>query len=258
MEQSTNNIALLLSRVPQSGVLRGESGAPLLEMVLFVPVAFLFLFMAVDAGYAYIEQAALADALRSGLNSEKSCLAASTLEPIADPSEISPNIPRAQLEQVVKCMAANIAGSIASSSGLPLSDYKVDVTPVVLRIDPTNGTLLSYSAQPISLDASVAGTFNISRMVPEYPVKQRDDYISEQLASQIGVAPTRYSIPLGVSALSISAANSSVRYLNSTVLIYGEVTSLTRGIARSYAKGLLGRFFALQLQELRSLRLQVS
>ena len=48
---------------------RFEKGNAILEMVLFVPLALFFLFIAIDAGLSLTQRAGVQDAFRSGVNS---------------------------------------------------------------------------------------------------------------------------------------------------------------------------------------------
>lgn len=242
-------------KLPRFTLFRSQLGSPSMEMVLCTPLALLFLFVAIDGGLAFIEKAALSDALRSGLNTEGIC---DSYKGQLTPDGTGQFVVGADLTQFVQCVSGEIRKNIIqtrpSGSGAAMSDFKVTLQPVILDMDPQNGHFLRYRF--IAPEVQV-GSFDIHTASPSYPLKSKDTFVGELLSEEADAPVSRYASPVGVSYSATDPGSSALRFMPQSLLLYGEITALTRGINHSYVSRILGRLYALQKQDFRLLRSQL-
>lgn len=238
----------------QSAILRhlffgSERGTPSFEFLLYLPIALLFLFVATDAGLNFLERAALSDALRSGLNSEALCVR--RIETARAAESLSPLPAASHAIEVASCIASEISNTVIHQSrfGTPLTagDFRLTISLVTLNIDRGNGTLTGVSVDALPLSDSLAGTLNLADRVPSFPLRQQEDFISDELRDDWGRAPSRFALP----------ASESSRYLETTIGIYAELAAVSRGTNSMVLRSVIGRTFAVQLQGFSPLRIQL-
>jgi TadE-like protein len=241
-----------------------ETGNAMMEMLLFSPIAFLFLFGVVDGGFAYLERSAIADAIKSGLNSEQISWDgenylnsdSQTLN-IEDDHSLSLNTESTQriIHNIGEQIRKNIETRSALSNLITEKLFLIKVTPVLLSIDPETGSLTNYEVLSTSYQHPTPATFNIQSSVPSFNYIDAQTYLKEMLPENSEASS--YAIPIGRAYEVTNSFNPTSRYLDQAVVAYVEVTALTRGIGRDHVKSIIGRFYALEEQYLLPIRAQL-
>ncbi len=241
-----------MNRIPHSLNSDNERGTSMMEMLLFTPVALVFLFVAIDGGLALTERAAIKDALRAGLNTESRLADAPlTIDSMGELTPESELIGRLA-EEIGTAISANIL-EIKGGGAAATRTYRVIVQPYLLNIEESSGALLEVtpigaeSVQPLG-----PSSFSIQAEVPDFNYVSQGEYIASLKELSQSAAPSQFAIPT-----SPSRSASVKRFLPSAIAIYTEVTGLTRGINPLFVRSVLGNFYALEEQEFLSLRNQL-
>lgn len=229
-----------------------ENGASLLELAIFGPLALIILFALVDTGLSFTENAAVSDAIRSGLNFERLAGHTKNISTLSsDGSKIILNTQAVDsiVQQVARRIFDNIRLNGKHTAGNINRLFKVGTSAVQLMIDPHTGKLRSYSVISAStLEGS--SNFSILNYIPEFPLVTRQSYLDSILKKQVaqsGISP--YAQPLSGMTLT------GQKYFSTSILLYVEVQSLTRGINRGFIHSLLGKYYGLQKQDSMLLRI---
>ncbi|MFN8390273.1 MAG: TadE family protein [Bdellovibrionota bacterium] len=216
-------------------------GTAMLEMVLFTPLALLFLFAAIDVGLFFHEKAALADAVRSGMNVH---LASKHLHGIADSytERLEPESVLGLLREVAEGIRENVLNS-RDQKGAP--DVEVQVSAHLFRAttDPSDGSLIEIMSEG---DSAVYPQLMTPR-VSSFNKPIRCERFMEELARESKTSGRfLYSLPLA--PVYRSDTEPEVRYLPRILLLCSEVTATPRALTMRLTSGLLGT--RLQLNEL--------
>lgn len=241
-----------MKRTPYLLLGKSQRGTSMMEMLLFTPVALVFLFVAVDGGLALTERAAIKDALRAGLNAEGRLADAPLTIDFA--GELNPESPHIEklAEEIGTAISTNIL-EIKGGRAAATETYRVIVQPYLLNIDESSGELLDVT--PIgseTVQPRGPSSFSIQAEVPDFNYISQGEYISLLKESGQGSAPSQFAIPT-----SLSSSASAKRFLPSAIALYTEVTGLTQGINPLFVRSVLGNFYALEEQEFLSLRTQI-
>jgi hypothetical protein len=243
----------------RSSVKNKESGNALLEMALFVPLALLFLFVAIDAGATLLEQAAVRDALRTTLNSEIQNIKANDRLLRQDIQNSGSNISIAEPDYYSEELAARLHSRVAASqarfSSSDLGRAGVRIALIRIYINPQSGDLDSTRPYQIITNSVLPedGLEKSSISSDQFPYISMEDFIEEELQSD-GV--NRFVQLSGLSYRSDRPEEPTRRFASSTLVLYTEVRSIANGINQGLTSSLLGRLYALQEQQLRPLRSQ--
>jgi len=235
-------------------------GNAYLEMLLFAPLGALFFFAAIDAGFVFVEKAAMADALRAGINSEILRSKERAVFSMGEDLEVTPNDQSAMnlINTVANAISENARRIHGIRDNQEPDSFAVKVSLVLLEIDPETGSALPSSlTNPTIFGPVEYGSFDLKAVVPEYPLVSMKDFIISTLAKNDSMAESSYAIPTSRTSEPNSPEESNFAYLDASALLYVEITSLTRGIAPPITKSILGRFYALQKQQLHFLRTQL-
>lgn len=234
-------------------------------MLLFTPLALLFLFVVIDAGMLALEKAAISDALRGGMSSELLFEQQGSVLELGDDfslhlaSGFSLEQATTDVPQLLAEVSSNIVGEVARAQGYEETEvpatFKVTLAAVLLSIDPITGHALNSEVlQPIVKIPDGPYSFELTQYNPDYPYRSMDEFLIEQLHLTTHNQPSPYAIPAGLAYDPSSLLPGEARYLENAVLLYGEVTATPRGINGSYVKSALGSFYVLQDQYLVPLR----
>lgn len=236
--------------------IKNANGNGVLEALLCTPLALMLLFVVTDGGLALVERAAITDALRAGAKSEAQLL--SSADAMSFDGSLLLSEHTSEINALSQRVADDVSAKLSAIKDAALADssapYRVAVTPVVASIDSDSGALTTYR----SMDTRYGGdtSFELSHAVPEYPVVAIDQFLAQRLGGA-GGSPSQYAFALGVAYNAEDPHAASLRYLEQSLLLHIEVTTLTNGLNRQYVNSTLGRFYALQDQELFVVRTQL-
>ena len=207
-----------------------ERGNAILELVLFVPLALFFLFVAIDAGLSLIQRAGVQDAFRSGINSlpvyaRQHGLTAAMVDSVAE--EISSNL-------------ANQFSLYPDSS----NNFYVNVSMYEVEIDTNTGALNSFS---IVANKEIGG-LSQSNTIKSFADK--NDFISQRLVTTSTLS--KYAEPAAF--VNFSNSNSRQVYQENSHVLYAEVRAIPVGVNSSYLTSALGGLYSIQVQELELIR----
>lgn len=221
-----------------------EIGNGIVETILFIPFAFLFLFSSIDLGLAYKDRGAILSAINSGLNEEVLYNKKYQLYSLNESAEISKNENNFQLylKEINLLIAAKIAATRGLSSPSAIENLELSTSIVELKIDPKNGDLLNYE---------------IHKPLQQYPEGNNssdnlEEFIKYQLQSCTGNTICSYALP---ASLNLNEVN---KYLPYSLLIALEVHAESYGISKEINKSLLGKIFSVDEKYLKLLRIQIN
>lgn len=248
------------------------NGNAFLEMLLFLPLGVLLLFVAVDAGFVYSEKAAIVNAIRSGVHSQVRLSAEHGLLVLNREFVLEQDERAAEqlLQQVLEHIRENVACSRRTANDEQDERFRIRAATVYLDIDPDTGQLSPSWRRNLGQALSAErGAFSINSVVPSYPYVSMEDFLTEKISNaedaaaysdssgSVGRNPSPFAVPAG-HEYRADIPSAKRKYLSKTALLYVEVTALTRGLAPMLTRSLLGRFYALEEQQMHLLRQQLS
>jgi hypothetical protein len=181
--------------------LRTANGNAILEMIIFLPIAFLFGILALDAALAVTDKSTITDAIRSGLNDYKT-------SPVSIFQNGATNINPEFLNWTAQKIFTNITN--ARNDKDVLNTVKIKVSAVTIQIDSATGKQTG-----IQVEQEVAYG-NLS---------DNKNTIYEALADY-----NKYSSISPFAVRKRGTSNNTNPYQDSSILIFAEATALTRGI----------------------------
>ena len=224
-----------------------NAGNAALETVLFTPLALLFLFVGVDAGFALVERATIQDAIRSSLNSEILYQQRKGISVLGE-NEINFD----ELELLLESLGAQITKHLAAAQNYRENEnpgtFKVKLAGVLLEVDENTGQIQRFETLkpliekpegPLSLT-----TTNLNALS-----------INEFIENELQTNGLSYALPLSPI---YSAGATTLNFLPNSLAIYLEVSAQARGINPLITKSILGQFYVVQEQHLTLLRKQLS
>jgi len=232
-------------------------GNMMLEMVLFTPLAMLFLFVVIDGGLAYREKAAVFDAVRAGINTVGLYDREGAIFELDSNFDLQFN--PAQTQNILSNVAAEISSNINQVKGregdAPADDFKVSVSALTLDIDPSSGEMTGWQeASSFSIPEGPGNPY-LPTNSGEYDIIPRAEYLNEFLSSG-GEGVSRYAIPLS-QAYDSGSGEGELEYLPQSALIFVEAEALTNGVNHSYVKSVVGKYFAVLDRQVLLMRTQV-
>ncbi len=247
------------SIIAQQDTGAAEEGNALLEMALFVPLALLFLFVAIDAGATLLEQAAVRDAMRTALNNEIQNIKANERLLRANTQDMAPAIgvaePELYIEEVAERLRTDILKSQSRFSTAVLGKTGVRVALVRIYINTQSGEADSTRPYEVLTNRILPedGLQKASISSDSFPYLSMEDFIAAELKTKDVSQFVQFS---GLSYRADQPEQSARRFAGSTLLLYTEVRTIASGINQGLTSSLLGRLYALQEQQLRPLRSQ--
>ena len=233
-------------------------GNGLVELALFLPLAFFLIFVVVDAGFWFSQRAALLDTFQAGIDSEG--LFSRTHRAIDcgyhPPFGYHCQLDNANLEALLEQLATEIEGKIDDlktsrmfrrPEGLK-SDYLLTLKALELRVNPRNGALQSFINGDLYREVAERkrGGMPEKALIPikNCSSKGHESCIREYISQKIDMSRTdlSFSIPIGPIYDPTTAAIST-RYQEISLLIYAEVQALSGGVGGSMVKSFMGNSF---------------
>ena len=240
---------------------KGAKGNVLLDLVLVAPIALLLLFVGIDSGLTYIERSAVYDSLRAGLNAEAliskkvqlySYGAGKRFEIDSEELEFAAN-------EVAKEIASNISHAVRPITNDGIAQVGIEVSALLLNVDPESGKINLNDEFEVLTTARIPdnGVDDPHLNIAGYSYRSAKEFISAQIEADSANSASRFAVPLGISYDAENPDSPSQRYLEKALVLYAEVRTITAGVNQNYVKRVLGRFYALQEQQIRSLRVQL-
>lgn len=237
----------------------GESGNASLEMLLFLPLALLFIFISTDTGLSFLERATIEDLVRSTINEERVIQSEEAVIVLNRDNELEPR--GDALRDLLSALADELSARLTEAKGGLrdefADDFGLEVGAVAVNIDPETGALgQSPSYQLVDrVLLPELGVENPEANSPEGNYVSRDQFIQAQLGKQ---TPNRFAIPQNLVYSTTTSETPVLRYFEQTYALYAEVRTRANGINRDYVKSVLGNFSSVQVQLLSPLRTQIS
>lgn len=224
--------------------LLSKNGNGIVETILFVPFAFLFLFSSIDLGLAYKDRGAILGAVNSVLNEELFYNKKYSLYSLNESADLFRNEENFQfyLKEINQLLAQKIAATRGLSNSDKVDSLKLSTTIVELKINSENGSLedsqvyLPFAQYP-------EGSSNATDI---------ENFISMQLQNCISGNVCTYAIPIGQSLNFATSKN----YLPYSLLIAFEIKVESYGISKEMNLSLLGKIFSVDEKFLKLLRIQ--
>lgn len=233
------------------------AGNSALEMLLFTPLALLFLFVAVDGGLAYTERAAVHDALRAGIAGHTREAQGTTYinDPTSD-SGASLNNDNVQniANDVLNETFLQLQRTQAVADDIADSRFRVDVLAAELDFNSTDGTLQSDTPRVIYQNSR--GSFDIQQLSSEANLAAPLEQLSANLHPQLTMTPSPYALPLTPTYDAQGTLNTDSFFPHS-VVIFVQISAVPRGLHPEVTNSMIGKFFALQDSEVFIVRRQL-
>ncbi|MBL7662358.1 pilus assembly protein, partial [bacterium] len=232
-------------RFPHRHQSLNQRGSSMLEMVLFTPLALMFLFLVIDGGLYLSSGAAVTDALRAGFNHVAIISKEHRVVDIDHGLEVRYHQDRA--ESFLEELSSKIDDQMKKSFGT--TPYKIKLAFVWLDLDQATGKVRNYE---------IRDTLTIPHSVehPELPGNGNSyPYVSieQYLANTFNAThpePSPYALPLSLAYDGGVPNSGALQYLNHALVIYGEIDAITLQRAHFFAKSIMGRFYGVERQEL--------
>ena len=227
-----------------------EFGTSLLEMVLFIPLVFLFLFVLIDAGFAVIDKSALIDAVDSGMNISKN----SKFIDLQEDGNFAVN--RQSCSDVQKKITDEIYSNVLRYQSITSAEGEIEITNnprshsirittavVTLQIDRNSGRIIGFNVDAQPLTRGNLDSTNDSQNIK--------NYVTSKLLPELELSPSGFAIPFDSNT--VSANTFSQKYLPESVLFYVSAKTYTRGIAHSMVRATLDKLYKIEERRLRFL-----
>ncbi|HMO18827.1 MAG TPA: hypothetical protein PKA63_12105 [Oligoflexia bacterium] len=222
-----------------------QFGNGMLEMLLFLPFALMVLFVGTDIGLGLLDRAMVTDVVREAQHDQLIEGAISLYQVSGSGLEINNAVVEALSSRIADRLNLELGTGgrrmvLASGS----SNYRVQVSPVLLNIDTTSGAITSYEI--FSEQVRNPG-FSARSVSPEMPYISETEYLDGQLA-------TRTSNASPFSLLSPVPDAPGERYLPVSVAILVSVEAVSPSINPAFMRTVLGGLSAFQIHELHGVR----
>ncbi len=218
-----------VKKLNKKQVAKLEKGNAILEMLLFVPLALFFLFIAIDAGLSLTQRAGIQDAFRSGVNA---------LPLFAKEHGVSVETTTKVAEEIFNNL--NNQFSLYPNS----NNYYVNTTLYEAEIDTSTGAFIGYNV----VSNIELGGISESNTLKSFADK--NDFISERLVSTSSLS--KYAEPAAF--INYSNSNAQQVYRENSYVLYAEVRAIPVGVNSSYLTSVLGGLYSIQVQELELVR----
>lgn len=222
-----------------------RKGNGIVETILFIPFAFLFLFSSIDLGLAYKDRGAIIAAVNSALNEEVIFSKKYKLLYINDSAEIIKNTDnyKSFLNDINKLITKKIAETRNIKINDLLTEIKIVSSIVSLDINQDNGKLENFEfAETLSFP-----TADINKTALE-------QYVTTELSSCANTEACKFSLPQGT-ALNLGSFQN---YRPISLLIALHIQAESYGISKNISKSLIGKIFSVDEKFLKLLRIQIS
>lgn len=222
------------------------TGNGILEMLLFLPLALMLLFVGVDIGLSMLDQALVSDAVREAVHEQiledgENLYVVRSSGPEVNMAAIE-DISARMLERLDSVLGPQGRRLILASAEQDFASYRIEVRPVLLSINAETGVVESYS----SLNSYVKNeSFNLTSYAPKAQVKSVEEFLSEALP--LGAGASSYSV---VSPL----ASGNELYLTQSIAIHVKVEFVSASINPAWLESVIGGRSGYQVHEVHLVR----
>ena len=237
----------------QKGSTGSVAGNAALDIVLFLPIALLFLFVVVDAGLLYVERSAVTDAVRAGLHAEYGSERPFQVlvQSLEGDYEVDPVEASDLAEFLLGKILSNLS-AVHAPSGVGQPRRFVEVSVFGLAIDASSGVVKPNRVERIHSAYSTGQDSLPYADNAEQHYQSREEFIQRTLDADVGVS--RFAEPNAPIHLSTGGFDSVHRFIPTAVLVYVDVRGIADGIHPNFVSSTLGRFYAYQVQQLSAQR----
>jgi hypothetical protein len=225
------------------------NGNAILEMLMFVPLALLLLFVGLDASLLMTTRGAARSALRDGLGAEQII---TRERGIVSDFFGNPSVDEERAGLLLDTVVAKVYQNLRSVPFLSLNPEKIKVQGrlYALELDPASGTLVG--AIPIGIERTLpAGTrFDISSDLPSFTFRSLAELEENVLLSGSGVH--RLAQPVALSN------RADLRFYPLTLALGVEITAVAGGIAPGVTQWMLGSLYGVGEATIVPLRISLS
>ena len=224
-------------------------GSAILEMLLFIPLALLLLFVGLDGALLFNARGAARSAMRDGLNSEQAITQVEgVLTGAFGDSEL--NLNRAQL--VIDNVVARIQNNLNKISPFAVDGNKLKVLGklYLLEIDTSSGRFIGAQYPDVNSVRPENSPFSIAVELPNFEFRSLDRLELESFVDSPAAHHLAQPIPLAI--------GSAQRFYPRTVAIGVEVTAIAGGISPGVTQWLLGSYYGIGEAIIVPLRISLS
>ena len=227
-----------------------ERGNGLLEMIIFLPLAMMILFVLTDCAFAMLERARMSDAVREALRAQgvlKEVPEVLFLDDALQPA-INVEASYSAAQKAANELGAMVLEAKADTAGFNHTQFRASASIVILGIDPESGSATHIDQVLTVVSEAGNPTIDLTSMAPAYNYIPQEEYLNALLEKESTASPSRFSISLEHKYELNGGPAEQVQYLDRGALLYGEVSVLSQAINPMLAEGLLGSMFAVQEQ----------
>ncbi len=217
-----------------------KNGNGIIDIILFLPFVFLFLFCSIDLGLAYKDRGAILGVVNSVLNEEILSNKKYKLYTLTESADLLKNEENFQnyLNEINQLITQKITATRGLSNSDKNNSLKLSSAIIELKINQENGALQDYQVYP-SINSNPTDI---------------KDFINKQLQNCWVGNPCNYALPISNSL----NFNSTKNYLAYAMLLAFEIKAESYGISREMNQSLLGKIFSVDEKFLKLLRVQVN
>ena len=229
-----------------------ESGNGMFEMMVFIPLALLILFVGTDIGLSKLDQAMVNDAVREGMHTQLVTSGHSLYKAAGDSIILD--------HQLIGITATNMADRIASSiisrrtnflSSNPHDKVSVHVSTVELDIDETLGTVTGYTITDTK-------TSNLSSTTINAPAKvtfiSDQEYLTNKFSANGGQQHAGIIAPTYLTSTNTLVSAPNKTYLKKSVAFLISVEAIAMSINPGWLDLALGSELGFQVKEFELIR----
>lgn len=236
--------------------LMNAKGYGFIDLVLFAPVLLIVLFVGVDAGGAFLEQASLRNALRDALNDQGVYSeVGSYFDYESGDYALNQQVTNNFVSGLDKKIAENMQRLKNQRLSAHGSQYRIVIKLLTLDIDPANGSLIALAEENSQISNSGNPNLDLENEIKGFPQLSAREFIEHELQEEYQKSPSKYAVYLGTV---YSSAASRPNYLPKALLIYAEITGLSSSMNADISKSLLGKLYGFQEQILIPVRTIIS
>lgn len=221
-------------------------GNALLEMILYLPLVLMFLFVVTDAGLALFTKTAVEDAFRGSINKQISSKVSLISLDEQNTIRVDPSSARA-LSFLICQEVANSAGAIYRE-GDPAAapSFVITAEAVEIAVDPQTGRALGF--QYVAQSRCVIGALDAESINRSTAIPSADDFIDQQLNVHAdGLSP--FAVPAG--------GGPAAGFLPVSAAVYLELSAAAPGLNPQVTSSLIGGLFAIHQQQLAAVRTKI-
>lgn len=228
-----------------------EKGEGMLEMILFIPLALLILFVGIDIGLSRLDTALVTDAVREGIHNQGLTSSDKIYKFIGGAVSVDQSLVESTAQHIADTISGAVTSkrlSLASSDGN--NQIRVAVTPVVFDIDSRTGSVKSYQKGAEFLSQLGNPNLDIRVRASKATLVSEDEY----LASQVQATESRGGFAIVKPTFGVTGGLSLDRFYDVGVAYIVSVDALSPSINPAWLQGELGSELGYQIKEFQVIR----